>query len=203
MQTIDALKKYSWLLLLITITSQLYSCKEKIYTPKPRSFPKISFPTHEYQSFEKDFCNLSFEYPKYATITKQDNYFDGKPTHPCWFDINLTPFNGSIHCTYSPVENNEKLYELINDSYELKDKHIVKANFIDEPMIDNGFVQGTKFEIHGPTATSIQFFLTDSTANYFQASLYFNTPPNPDSLLPIIDFVKKDINHMIKTFKFK
>jgi gliding motility-associated lipoprotein GldD len=59
------------------------------------------------------------------------------------------------------------------------------------------------YEIGGNAASSIQFFLTDSTKHFIRGALYFNVAPNTDSISPVVDFVKKDIYHMIKTFEWK
>jgi len=204
----EELKKYSWLnlfsLLFLLVTSiSLQSCEEKTYLPKPRSFPKVEYPNRNYSTFDKADCSFSFQVPSYFEYTKKTFVGDQKVKSPCWFDLNVPPLNGSLHCTYSSVNDREQLIGLINDSYELAEKHMVKANYIDDPLINTESVQGRQFEIHGPTATSFQFFLTDSIDNYFQASLYFNNPPNPDSMKPVVDFVRDDIQKMIETFAFE
>ncbi|HEY1061271.1 MAG TPA: gliding motility lipoprotein GldD, partial [Daejeonella sp.] len=64
-------------------------------------------------------------------------------------------------------------------------------------------VYGIYYSIDGNTASSVQFFLTDSTKNYLRGALYFNEQPRLDSIQPVLDFVKKDIDQMIKTFKWR
>jgi gliding motility-associated lipoprotein GldD len=59
------------------------------------------------------------------------------------------------------------------------------------------------FEIEGNAASNLQFYLTDSTHNFIRGALYFYAKPNYDSLAPVIDFLKKDVEHMITTFKWK
>jgi gliding motility-associated lipoprotein GldD len=60
------------------------------------------------------------------------------------------------------------------------------------------------YEIKGSgTASSCQFFLTDSTSNFIRGALYFNVRPNNDSLAPVIRFVTDDIRHLIDTFHWK
>jgi len=49
----------------------------------------------------------------------------------------------------------------------------------------------------------VQFYLTDSTKNYLRAALYFNTQPRLDSIQPVLNFIKKDIDVMIGSFKWK
>ena len=48
------------------------------------------------------------------------------------------------------------------------------------------------YDYEGVTATSTQFYLTDSVENFFRGSLYFNTEIN-DSIIPINNFIKNDI----------
>ncbi len=64
-------------------------------------------------------------------------------------------------------------------------------------------VYGTVYEIAGDAASSIQFFLTDSTKHYLRGALYFNAQPNKDSLAPLINFVREDIVVLIESFEWK
>ena len=58
------------------------------------------------------------------------------------------------------------------------------------------------YDYTGVTATAAQFFLTDSINHFFRGALYFNTEVT-DSLLPINNFLKRDIKHLIETFQWK
>ena len=64
-------------------------------------------------------------------------------------------------------------------------------------------VSGVFFKVGGNAATAKQFFLTDTTKNFLRGALYFNVTPNADSLKPVQDFLQKDIDHMINTFRWK
>jgi gliding motility-associated lipoprotein GldD len=52
-------------------------------------------------------------------------------------------------------------------------------------------------------ASPYQFYLTDSTTHWLRGSLYFDAIPNNDSLAPVIDFVKTDIQHIFETMHWK
>jgi gliding motility-associated lipoprotein GldD len=84
-------------------------------------------------------------------------------------------------------------------------KHIVKADDIIETpvMIPEKKVYGMIYEIKGNTASSLNFYLTDSVDNFLSGALYFNTIPNKDSLAPVISFFKNDIEHLIETVEWK
>ncbi len=182
----------------------LTQCGEPSFTPKPRGYPKVTYPDKTYRSFDKDFCAFTFEYPAYARIVKDTNYFEQQPAHPCWFDIYFQDFDSRIHCSYYPIGADKSLEELKADAFELVDWHQKKANYIEERAIQkpNG-VAGFAFDLSGPAASPFQFFLTDSTDHFMRGALYFNTQTRPDSLAPISEFIKADIYQLIETFEWR
>jgi hypothetical protein len=58
------------------------------------------------------------------------------------------------------------------------------------------------YSIEGPSASPFQFYLTDSAQHFLRGSLYFNSRTNPDSLAPILNFVRIDLSHLINTFEW-
>jgi gliding motility-associated lipoprotein GldD len=187
------------------VVFSLFSCKEESsQTPKPRSYPRVVYPEKKYVPFDTSFCEFTFEYPAYATIVQDTSFFGEKPEDACWFNIYVPEFQSLIFCTYYPLGKKNTLNKVVNDAYKLAGVHNKKANFIDEIPVklpDN--VSGTIFEIEGPVASTYQFFLTDSTKHFLRGALYFNVRTNQDSLAPVVDFMKKDVVHMINTFKWK
>ena len=49
----------------------------------------------------------------------------------------------------------------------------------------------------------VQFFLTDSTQHFFRAALYYNNVPNADSLAPVNEVIRRDIHHLIESFRWQ
>jgi gliding motility-associated lipoprotein GldD len=170
------------------------------YSPKPRAYFRIEFPEKKYQTYVGD-CPYSFEFPEYAQI-QPDSSRDSKP---CWLNVNYPDFNGRIHLSYQPISSATEFDQLTEDARTFAFKHTVKATAIDESIISypEENVYGIYYSIDGNTASSLQFFLTDSTKNYLRGALYFNEQPRLDSIQPVLDFLKKDIDQMIKTFKWK
>lgn len=175
-----------------------------VYTPKPRAFPKATYPEKAYRQFDKDYCSFTFEYPVYAEIQQDTLFFNEKPVHPCWFDIYFPSFDSRIHCSYYTVGREMPLQELKNDAFEMAQWHNKKANYIEEMRIQKeNDVSGFAFLIEGPAASPFQFYLTDSTRHFLRGALYFNTQARPDSLAPIYQFVEEDILRMIETFRWE
>ncbi|GAC1303703.1 MAG: gliding motility lipoprotein GldD [Mucilaginibacter sp.] len=170
------------------------------YSPKPRGYFRIDFPKKEYQTYEGG-CPFTFEYPKYAVI-EPDKAAKAKP---CWLNMQFPQFDGTLHLSYEHILSKKEFNELIEDAHKLSFKHTVKASSIDQGSIryPDRKVYGIYYSIEGNAASSIQFYLTDSTRNYIRGALYFNTEPRLDSIQPVLTFVKKDVDMMIKSLRWK
>jgi gliding motility-associated lipoprotein GldD len=110
-----------------------------------------------------------------------------------------------VHITYKRIFNKEQLLkEYYKDSYKLTAKHQIKAYAIDETIVKTPFGK-TAFisEIDGEVPSQFQFTMTDSTKNFLRGALYFNVKVQNDSLKPAIDFMKKEVMHMINTMEWK
>jgi gliding motility-associated lipoprotein GldD len=170
------------------------------YSPKPRGYYRIIFPKKDYQPFVAA-CPFTFVYPKYANI-EPDKKPDAKP---CWLNMQFPQFNGTLHLSYEHILSKKEFDELVEDAHKLSFKHTVKATAIDEGVINypDHKVYGIYYTIDGNAASSVQFYLTDSTKNYIRGALYFNTEPRLDSIQPVLSFVKQDVNVLIKSFRWK
>jgi len=84
-------------------------------------------------------------------------------------------------------------------------EHTIKASSIDTKTFayPEKKVYGNFYELKGQTASNIQFFVTDSTRHFVTGNLYFNSRPKPDSLAPAVDYIKKDLLHIIDSFEWK
>jgi gliding motility-associated lipoprotein GldD len=92
----------------------------------------------------------------------------------------------------------------VEQSQKFASKHNVIADAITEQFYVNDSlkVYGVLYDYVGMSATATQFYLTDSMNHFFRGALYFNTEIN-DSILPINNFLKYDIKHLIETFHWK
>lgn len=173
------------------------------YTPKPIAYHKIDFPEKDYQPSEIKHCPFSFEYPTYTTIEKDSVFFNEKVENPCWMDIKFNNFKGVLHLSYKEIEQATDFAKYVDDAHKLTFKHTVKAESIDEYEIETpNKVGGIIYEVGGEAASSVQFFLTDTTAHFLRGALYFNNTPNADSIAPVVKFVRADMMHLIETFEW-
>jgi gliding motility-associated lipoprotein GldD len=170
------------------------------YSPKPRGYFRIDLPEKYYKEYKGN-CPYTFEYPVYAEVIPDRS----KDAKPCWLDVNFPGFNGKIHLSYQPITSKQVFNQLVEDARTFAFKHTVKATGINEGRIAyrEKKVYGIYYTIEGNTASSVQFFLTDSTNHYLRGALYFNEEPRIDSIRPVLDFVKKDVDVFIKSFRWK
>tara|TARA_Y100000766_G_C18836843_1_gene570888 strand:+ start:480 stop:1034 length:555 start_codon:yes stop_codon:yes gene_type:complete len=170
----------------------IISCSDN-YAPKPRGLFKLDLPKKEYQLIKSD-CPFSFEAPIYSVLVKK--------TNECLFDLEFPYQAAKLHITYLDI--NDNLYENTEQSRDLAYKHNIVADAISEQLYINDSlkVYGLLYDYKGVTATSVQFFLTDSINHFFRGALYFNTEVC-DSILPLNNFLKEDIKHLIETFHWK
>lgn len=174
------------------------------YTIKPRGYFKIDLPEKKYQVFDQKNFPYSFEYPLYGRIIQDTLFFEQKPENPYWINIDFPQFNSRIYLSYKEIGKN-KFDSLVNDAYTMSYKqHTYKASAIDpQPFTTASGVEGVYFTLKGNTATANQFFVTDTIRHFLRGALYFDATPNEDSLAPVNEFLKKDLQHLINTIKWK
>ncbi len=120
-----------------------------------------------------------------------------------WQNINFPQQNGQLHLSYFPIKNNLAAY--IEDTHKFVYKHTIKADGIrmKEYAAPQRKVYGVLYDIEGNTASSIQFYLTDSTKHFLRGALYLNERPHKDSLDVVIDFLKEDVVRIMQTLEWK
>jgi gliding motility-associated lipoprotein GldD len=181
-----------------SFTSCIGTDDDEVITPKPRAYYRLNFPEKKYKLYDVD-CPFSFETPVYSRV-EPDNQ---KNSQPCWLNIKYPLFKAQLYLSYGEVNNN--LVNYLKDARELAIRHQVKATGLDQQPIlrDSAKVYGLFYDIGGNTASSVQFYITDSTKHFLRGSLYFNCAPNIDSMKIVIDYLRQDVLHLVQSFKWK
>lgn len=183
----------------------LISCN-KSSVPKPYGYFRIAVPDTSYINFEdynqSPITNNLYSYP-YTFALSQNAVVQPCSDEPYWIDLVYPDLNATIHCSYKPVRHN--LRELTNDALDLVYRNANFASAIPEQGYAHpeANVYGVLFDLEGNTASSCQFFLTDSTRHFFRASVYCNCHPNADSLAPIYQYLRTDVIRMVESFEWK
>ncbi len=184
-------------LFVVFFTTLFTSCSQN-QTPKPKGYFRIDLPEKKYTLYQNENCPFQFDLPVYAEVV---NYRDSI-AQPCWKYIRYPRFNAEIFLSYKSVNNNIDVY--LEDTRTLAYKHTVKADAIDETLVTTKHgVAGMIYDIGGNAASSVQFYATDSVHHFLRGALYFNVTPQPDSLAPVIKFLREDIVRIMSTLEFR
>tara|TARA_B100000963_G_scaffold81101_1_gene68986 strand:- start:9033 stop:9587 length:555 start_codon:yes stop_codon:yes gene_type:complete len=173
---------------ILVVIAFLIACSNNSFTPVPKAYHKIHLPKKQYEkvSFNNFFL---FQKPAYSQL----NYLDKQS-----FDIEFKDLNATLHFSYYNLQND--LLEHIKYCNYLAYKH----DFMAESISENTFINkkenvfGLLYDYDGATATSTQFYLTDSINHFVRGALYFNFEVT-DSISPINSFLKEDVRYMIES----
>lgn len=187
------------LLSFILVVLVLGACQTE-YQPKPKGYNRLVLPEASYRA-TPDSLPYFFEYADYAVLLKDTSWVREKH----WVEISYPALKATIHITYKQLNHSEELLkEYLNDAYVLTAKHQIKAYSIDESITKTGKGKTAVIaEIDGEVPSQFQFTMTDSSMNFLRGALYFNVKVQNDSLRPAIEYVKKDIMHLINSLEWK
>ena len=182
----------------VFISSIFFVACSGVSTPKPYGYYRITPPDTAYMNF----ANANANYP-YTFALSTNAVVQPRADEPYWINLYYPALDATIHCSYKPVHNN--LRELTNDALDFVYRNASFANAIPEREYSHpeAKVYGVLFDLEGNTASSCQFFVTDSTRHFFRASVYCNCPPNADSLAPVYNYLRTDVIRMVESFEWK
>jgi len=169
--------------------------------PKPKAFLRLEYPKAEYREVN---TKLPFTFEKNILADNIRTIKISRDKKTLGIDIIYPSLKGTIYITYKKIQNNN-LKPYLLDAQNITQKHAQKADeIIEQPFINlKNRVFGMLYEVGGNAASQSQFYATDSINHFVTGSLYFNTKPNYDSILPAANYLEKDIQHIMETIKWK
>lgn len=174
------------------------------YTPKPKTYPSIHFPEQTYQRYVSDICPMSFDVPVYGTVERDSLYFDRELQDDCWLNVRIPRFKATLHLSYKQLEQRYDLDQLVEEAFKLTYRHVERADFIQPKMLQtDDEVIGIWYDLGGNSASNAQFYVTDTAQHFIRAALYLRERPNIDSLAPIVEFVKSDFEHLVRSIEWE
>lgn len=190
-------KRNKYIIGLITGLFIIVSCQRSL-VPRPRGFFRVDLPE------QRNYQNISEAFPysfQVNEITRFSNISTAK--NPYWANLVYDTIGAIIHLSYLPVQDN--LYALLEDSRSFVYKHADRADAINQNVFafPERNVYGIVYDLKGNAASPMQFVTTDSINHFVRGVLYFKSRANQDSLKPMIEYVEKDIQHLIETFQWK
>lgn len=192
-------QRYNASFLIFGLGFLFFSCTQD-YLPKPLGYNRLVLPDPAYISLP-DSLPYSFEYSRHARLLPDTSSVREK----YWIEIYYPMMKSNIHVTYKGLNKNQKLLkEFLDDAYKLTAKHQIKAYAINELISKTPSGKTAVIaELEGEVPSQFQVTITDSSRNFLRAALYFNTRIANDSLAPAIEYMKKDMMHLINTLEWK
>jgi hypothetical protein len=136
-----------------------------------------------------------------ALITLDSTIVNNKQTEKShWINIFYKPYNLTIHCTFTPVDPST-----INDIiYNRKERMSLNSGYFPSELIELTNANNYSSQIlitEQSNVTPLQFLSTNNKNWVVSGALYLNNnnSPNIDSIRPIINIIKRDIIHSLKT----
>jgi len=191
------LTKISVFGLFIAFFGGMVSC-EDVVQPKPSGYYRIDLPDREFKQWRES-CPFEFKVSNQAVVTKSN-----KVKSYCYYDLTYPNFNATLYLSYLPVKNNLK--SLVDQEFTMREKHNAFSTGTNERLFRDleHKVSAMIFDVKGvKAATPLQFFVTDSVNHFFRGALYFYNSPNNDSLAPVIEYIRQDIDTLISSFRWK
>ena len=179
----------------------LFSCSgDGNYVPKPHAYPRMIFPEKKYALFHPKNCPFVFKLPTYSQVRE-----DERSRKLFWYNVEFPTYQATLHLTYYKFNDWAGFDSMVADTRSLVNKHLQRAEDILEDPIENynPNLHGVMFHIQGNTASNLNFYVTDSVQHFVRGALYFNEQTENDSILPVYHFLQKDVEQLLKTFKYK
>jgi gliding motility-associated lipoprotein GldD len=197
MRKSDGKNTFSWNIAIVLLLG-MSACQQD-YLPKPLGYNRLILPSHAYQELP-DTLPYQFEYSEHATLLPDTSRIRER----FWIEIYYPAIKSNIHITYKKIQNTKVLKEYFDDSYTLTAKHQIKAYAINEVITKTPSGKTAVIaELEGDVPSQFQFTVTDSAKNFLRGALYFNTKVANDSLAPAIEYMKRDMMHLINTLEWK
>lgn len=191
------------ILIAVCLTTLIFACnksEDRQFVPKPKGYNRIALPEHSYQKLPSKYP-YEFEYSRYAKILP-DTFHNAEPN---WIFIHYPNLNANIQLTYKLVKGDPKrLLAFIEDAYKLSSKHQIRASSIQEKVaLSQTGKTYNLFRLSGDIPSPYQFYTTDSSRNYLRGAIYLPTATKNDSLAPVIEYLQKDLIHLLNTLQWR
>tara|TARA_S200000501_G_scaffold173112_1_gene163071 strand:+ start:2159 stop:2737 length:579 start_codon:yes stop_codon:yes gene_type:complete len=191
------LKSSNKILVLLCLLLFHFSCDETNYLPREKAFLRLEFEKPIYDTLYSKASNLNFIYNNaYSSL---EIISDEK--------IVLRYKDIKIDIVLSDVEldNTSSFEQSIQNFYMFLEPHRKKSNQISAKEFTSADNKkfAKVFEMRGPIASPLQFYVTDSINNFLFGSMNLMEKYDYDSIYPSVMYVKNDIFSIIESVNWK
>jgi len=191
--------KFLFILLIAFCTS----CSSD-YSPKPKAYFHIDLPNPVYSEFT-DFPFFKFSISNQAFVEELKDAPAGmKEKNGMGFNLIYPRLYAKVYCSYFRI-NKHDFSDFMEESRQMVYVREIRAKGVKEIeyIHPEQKVYGLVYEIQGDAASPVQFVISDSINSFFRGSLYFDSYYNRDSIAPVLEYINKDIQFIIESFRWK
>tara|TARA_B100000900_G_scaffold334526_1_gene295857 strand:+ start:227 stop:805 length:579 start_codon:yes stop_codon:yes gene_type:complete len=174
-----------------------FSCDETNYLPKEKGFLRLEFEKATYDTFSNESSGLNFIY--------NDAYSSFEMVSDEKIVLRYKDIKINIVLSYVELENISSFEESTQNFYMFLEPHRKKSNEISIKEFtssdNNRFAK--VFEMRGPVASPLQFYVTDSTDHFLFGSMNVMEKSDYDSIYPSVMYVKNDIFSIIESVNWE
>lgn len=178
------------------LSSFLFSCQN--YMPKPKGYFRIEPTPAVYCALPVESLPYTFDCPESVSIDSLADHEAGSLT------ILYPELNASLYCGYVRLHTLAQLEKSLEEVRYLLTKQ-QKVVSIEERQYEDvdSHLYASLYVLKGDCVSPIQFVLTDSISQLFRGALYYNFQPSADSIAPVTEYLLKDVEKLIETFRWK
>lgn len=182
----------------------LFCSCDNLELPKPNAYLRLDFPPPTYKEivFEND--GTTFELNTASTLVK--NIINITNTNSLTSkSISYPLINAEIKLEHYNLNKNIKLNDRLKRLNDFTSIHLKKSSNppkIQEFTNQNKKVYASIINIKGDVTSPSQFYATDSVNNLLIGILNLKSKTKYDSVLPALEYIKKDIYHLIESIKW-
>lgn len=174
---------------------------EEVTAPRDKGYMRIDMPQSSYAEYDTTALPFRFEL---STDARVKMLRDGKRMKT--MAIEYPKCMGVVSLGYVSMKDAKELVGQIDTSIQLRNMHnSVSTGYEEQQFVNDGSkVYATVYRIKGQkVASTYQFWATDSVKHFLRGSLYIDCVPNNDSLAPVLEYLQRDVDHLVETLKWK
>ena len=180
--------------------------------PKPKAYLRIDMPEPNYVTIDSlpipdslgggaIVLPYGFEMNSHAFISRAKHSKRGAAIELCY-----PQWSGYVELMYKPLAGRDDLQAQADTALRMLEYHYQVASGIEEEVIQiaDKQVYATVWHIDGRSvASTCQFVATDSNSHFLHGEVIIDQVPNNDSLAPMLNYMQDDVDHLIKTLRWK
>lgn len=178
--------------LLLLLLAASCGRERRVDVPRQYAFPRIEVPDSAFAVFDNFPTPLQVNTSSKATITRENA--DG-----VWADIEYPSLNAQIFLTYIPIANQQQFASVVDNRAERIALNL-GGNDAEVLSLTSGVYDSEIYVAAGRVTTPVQFIAVCDTAIISgMAFLPAAQEAVGDSLQPVVDLLRRDVLHMMKT----